>query len=243
MADVHFVLQGKGGVGKSVTAALKTQQLLASGKTVLSVDTDPINATFSGYKGIGAQYIQIMEDDEINPRLFDQLIELICSTDCEAVMVDNGAASFVALANYIKSNHIVEMLTELGHRVCIHTVITAGQAQKDTLVGFKQLAEAFRDSGAELIVWLNEFWGPIRSEEGKVFEEMKVYRDNEDAISAVIVIPELKPKETFADTMSKMLTKKLTFDEAIGSSEFLLMEKQRLKSIKDKLFNNISIVA
>ena len=51
---VHFILQGKGGVGKSFVAALLAQHYQANGRgAVVCVDTDPVNATFSGYGAFG----------------------------------------------------------------------------------------------------------------------------------------------------------------------------------------------
>jgi len=45
MATIHFILQGKGGVGKSLIAALLAQYLHGRGLEVYCFDTDPINAT------------------------------------------------------------------------------------------------------------------------------------------------------------------------------------------------------
>ena len=50
MATVHFIQQGKGGVGKSVIASFLYQVLHHQGKEVAAFDTDPVNATLKGYK-------------------------------------------------------------------------------------------------------------------------------------------------------------------------------------------------
>ncbi len=50
MATVHFIQQGKGGVGKSVIASFLYQVLRHQGKEVAAFDTDPVNATLKGYK-------------------------------------------------------------------------------------------------------------------------------------------------------------------------------------------------
>ena len=127
----------------------------------------------------------------------------------------------------------------MGHEVFIHTVITGGQALKDTILGFQTLAQQFgSNSGAKIVVWLNEFWGKIEAN-GKGFSEMKVYKDNASSIHAVVTIPELK-KQTFAQDMAEMLTAKMTFDEAINGEKFQIMAKQRLKMIKKDIFENIA---
>src|SRR4051795_6729771 len=98
MAKIHMILQGKGGVGKSVIAALLAQYIAGNGKKPLCIDTDPVNATFHGYKELDVHRLQIMEGDEINPRHFDALVEMIAPTRDDAI-IDNGASSFVPLSH------------------------------------------------------------------------------------------------------------------------------------------------
>lgn len=54
MATIHFILQGKGGVGKSMIAAFLYQAEWDTGKSVEAFDTDPVNATLAGYNDIGS---------------------------------------------------------------------------------------------------------------------------------------------------------------------------------------------
>jgi len=239
MSEIHLVLQGKGGVGKSVVSAFLTQQKLDQGRSVLGIDTDPVNGTFSDYSSLGATYLDIMEGEDINPRKFDSLIEEIINSKSDVIVVDNGASCFIPLASYIQGNQVIELLCEMGHDVFIHTVVVGGPAQKDTILGFASISESFKGSGASLVVWLNEFWGPIE-QAGKGFEQMKAYKDNSDFVHSIIVIPEQK-KETFGEDIRQMLTAKLTFDEAIESSDFQLMAKQRLKMVKKQLFENMAV--
>jgi hypothetical protein len=232
MADIHMVLQGKGGVGKSVTAALLAQYMEKEGKSPLCIDTDPVNATFHNYGALKVVYLEIMEGAEINSRKFDQLIELISETEYP-VVIDNGASTFVPLAHYLISNGVPAMLQEMGHDLVIHTVITGGQAMDDTINGFAQLISQFPDE-ARFVVWLNPYWGPIEHE-GKDFEDFKVYKENAHRISAIVRIPELN-NQTFGRDFSDMLQKKLTFEEALKMPALSIMTRQRLKMVRDKLF-------
>ena len=43
--SIHFILQGKGGVGKSYVASLLTQYLQDKKKPVVGFDLDPTNPT------------------------------------------------------------------------------------------------------------------------------------------------------------------------------------------------------
>ena len=235
MAKIHITLQGKGGVGKSFISATTAQYKYHKGQSPLCIDTDPINATFHGFKALNVEHIQVMSGDEINPRLFDTLIEKIAPTN-EDVVIDNGASSFVPLSHYLISNQVPSLLQELCHEVVIHTVITGGQALFDTMNGFAQLINQFSDE-AQFVVWLNPYWGPIEHD-GKAFEQMKVYRDNKDRIAALIHIPDLK-KETYGRDLTDMLQQKLTFNEVLATSEKNLMTRQRLKIVRDQLFGQL----
>ncbi|HEY6044333.1 MAG TPA: conjugal transfer protein TraL [Nitrosospira sp.] len=239
MANIHMVLQGKGGVGKSVVAALLTQYMVKKGDEPLCIDTDPVNATFHNYKGLKVRHLEVMEGNEINPRKFDELIESISNTD-KPVVIDNGASSFVPLAHYLITNDIPVMLQEMGHELVIHTVITGGQALLDTVNGFSALITQFPDE-ARFVVWLNPYWGVI-AHDGKGFEGFKAYRDNAGRISAVVRIPELM-EQTFGRDFSDMLQKKLTFEEALKLPALSIMTRQRLKMIRDKLFNQFDELA
>ena len=235
MARIHMVLQGKGGVGKSFIAALLAQYWMHRGNVPLCIDTDPVNATFHGFKSLKVERLDIMDGDEINPRHFDALIEKIANTQND-VIIDNGASSFVPLSHYLLTNQVPTLLKELGHELIIHTVITGGQALLDTTNGFSQLVNQFPED-VRFVVWLNPYWGKIESE-GRSFEQMRVYKETKDRIAAIINIPDLK-EETFGHDLSNMLQQKITFNEAIDSPERNIMTRQRLKLIRDQLFSQI----
>ena len=238
MATIHFVLQGKGGVGKSMIASFIAQYKLSKGKLPLCLDTDPVNASFEAYKSLKVQCLSIMQGDEIDPRSFDHLIELVANTKVD-VVIDNGASTFVPLSAYLLSNHVPALLHGMGHQLVVHTVVTGGQAQSDTLHGLTQLVKQF-PTDVQFVVWLNPYWGPIENE-GKPFEQMKAYTAHKDRVSAILRLPDLK-KETFGRDLSDMLQNHLTFDEAIALPSLTIMTRQRLSIIKKQLFEQFSAV-
>ncbi|WP_036254299.1 ArsA-related P-loop ATPase [Methylobacter sp. BBA5.1] len=239
MAKIHMVLQGKGGVGKSMIAAAIAQYKASKGQSPLCIDTDPVNATFEGYKALKARRLNIMDGDEINTRNFDALVELIAPTKND-VIIDNGASSFVALSHYLISNEVPALLQDMGHELIVHTVVTGGQALQDTVSGFAQLAGQFPDESV-FVVWLNPYWGPIEHE-GKGFEQMKAYKDNKDRVSAIIQIPTLK-EETYGRDFSEMLQARLTFDEALAMESLTIMTRQRLKIVRTQIFVHLENAA
>lgn len=238
MSNIHFILQGKGGVGKSVTAALIAQSFLEKEGSLALFDTDPVNSTFANYKGLDVEACDIMEKGNVNEARFDQLMESLIESEAETIVIDNGAATFVPLLNYLDTNEAFSVLNETGNTVYIHTIVTAGQSMMDTMAGLKQLCENFGESDAKIVVWKNEFWGEIEMN-GKDFEKSKVFVDNKHQIDCVITIPMMLPIKTFQDTFSKLLKMKMTFKEGLSSDAFSIMEKQRLKRIRADLFTSI----
>ena len=224
MRTVHLILQGKGGVGKSLVASLLCQYLIAQGRNILAFDTDPLNQTLTGYKDLPVKELHLMKGDDIDRRRFDQLIEDILTAPGD-VVVDNGAASFVPLSAYLKENQTIDFLEESGIRVLIHTVFTGGQAMKETADGLVSLASHFPT--VPLVVWLNRYFGEIATETKK-FEEFKVYRENQDKIAALIYIP-LKSPQTFGKDLEELFSRHQTFAAALASDALPVMTKQRLK--------------
>jgi CobQ/CobB/MinD/ParA nucleotide binding domain len=238
MATVHLVLQGKGGVGKSFIAAAIAQYKLQRGGHPVCIDTDPVNATFSGYKSIGAKHLQILDGNEINTRNFDALVEHIAAAN-DDVIIDNGASSFVPLSHYLISNQVPALLKDMGRSLVIHTVVTGGQALLDTTSGFSHVVSQFSDDAA-FVVWLNSYWGPVELE-GKSFEQMKVYITHRARVSGIVRIPSLKA-ETYGRDLSDMLQSRLTFEEALSMPSLTIMTRQRLKIIQDQLYAQIAAV-
>ena len=224
MRTVHLILQGKGGVGKSLVASLLCQYLIEQGREILAFDTDPVNQTLTGYKDLPVQGLKLMKGDDIDRRRFDQLIEAVLSAS-DDVVVDNGAATFVPLSSYLKENQTVDFLEEAGMRVLIHTVFTGGQAMKETADGLVSLARHF--STVPLVVWLNRYFGEIATA-GKQFEEFKVYRENQDQIAGLIYIP-MKSPQTFGRDLEELFSRHQTFAQAAVDASLPVMTRQRLK--------------
>ena len=239
MTKIHMVLQGKGGVGKSFIAATLAQYKTSKDQKPLCIDTDPVNSTFAGYKALNVQRLQIMESDQINPRNFDKLVELIASSK-DDIIIDNGASSFVPLSHYLISNEVPTLLADMGHELIVHTVITGGQALLDTVSGFAQIVSQF-PTEVVFVVWLNPYWGAIEHE-GKTFEQLKAYTTNKARVSAIVTIPTLK-EETFGRDLSEMLQDRLTFDEALSMESRTIMTRQRLKIVKGQLFGQLDSAA
>jgi hypothetical protein len=244
MSTVHLTLQGKGGVGKSVVATLLAQYLRDKGIAAKCFDADPLNQTLAGFAGLGVTKVDLMETTEkgrrINPRRFDDLVEQIAEQSGEShVIVDTGSSSFVALVHYLVSNDVPDVLSQTGHELVVHTVVTGGQALLDTLHGVAQLVKQL--DNVRFVVWLNPFWGPI-AEDGKTFEQMKTYQDIKKRIQTVVNLPAFVD-ELFPQDIAAMLKSRLTFKEAIESPAFSLMSRHRLKVAQRDFYSRLDTLA
>jgi hypothetical protein len=220
-----MLLQGKGGVGKSLVASLLFQYLKENGLPVKGCDTDPVNSTFSGYKEFDVLSLDIMNGDDIDQRRFDQLVEELCELSAEAhIVVDNGASCFVALCVYLKESGAFAFLKESGHEVLIHTVVTGGQALQDTLKGLRSLTLGFPE--IPIVVWLNPYYGEIVLD-GSDFYGFKVYAEASATFQAVIELPTLRPN-TFGRDLEEHLARRSSFEAAVKSPRLPLMARQRL---------------
>ena len=239
MANVHMILQGQDGVGKSMVAAVLAQYKVNKGATPLCLDADPVNSTFAGYESLNVRRADILKDDEIDPRSFVALVEIV-ALSTKDVIIDNGAASFVPLSHYIISNKVPALLADHGHTLTIHTVIAGGQALPETLSGFSRLADQFPEE-SPFVVWLNPFWGTIEME-GKSFEQMKGYTSHKDRVSAIIQLPELN-KETHGRDFSEMLRDRETFEERLADEKQGIMTRQRLRQIQRDIFDALDMAS
>ena len=231
---VHLSLQGKGGVGKSLVASILAQYLGACGHTVRCVDTDPVNKTLSQYQGLQVEALKLLREGGIDQRAFDALMERLLTED-GVFVVDNGASTFIPLWNYILENNVHDLLQKAGKKLYVHTVITGGQALSDTLDGFGRLAESADEQN--IVVWINEYFGRVEHQ-GKQFVDMQVFKDNERKVCGTVALLK-RNQDTFGRDVEDMISRKLTFDEAIYNGQFTIMTKQRLRMIQRDLFEQL----
>ena len=237
---VNLVFQGKGGVGKTFVASLIGQFYQERGAPVICMDTDPVNASLSSVKALQARHVGLLgADSRIDIDALDAMIEAAATEDAH-IVIDNGAVSFVPLSQYLLANDIPDLIAGTGKDVVIHTIITGSPAMLDTLKGLASVAERFPAS-AELVVWLNGYFGPIVSPSGKGFEAMPVYEEFRGRITGLVHLASLDP-DGAGRTLGDMLARGLTFAEADQSPEFRLVAKQRLRAIKRPIWDQLAAV-
>lgn len=219
MSKIHFVLQGKGGVGKSMCAFFLVQFLRRHDREVAAFDADPVNATlyaFASSAGYPVERVELLDEaDMLEPRRFDLLIDQLSrQPERTHAVVDNGSSSFLAAMGYLRESGVFDLLRESGHTVYAHTVITGGQAARDTLTGLELLERVF--PGTPVIVWRNPFFGEAPSTK-----------------TPCIDLPEDNRSMTFRD-VELVLAEKLSFEDAMRQAESLVVRK-RLKDYWNRL--------
>ena len=225
---VHFILNSKGGVGKSFVAFLLALYYRHTGEPVLCFDADATTATFSRFQTLNVTRIELMEGTVLNPRLFDAMLEPILTQDAHCI-VDTGTSSFVAVSHYLIENNVHDQIRLAGKKVIVHAIIVGGSTLKETLNDLFELAQQL-PADVDIIVWLNEHFGLIK-EGAKTFADMEVYKSNRDRIRGIVHLP-LRTAATYGEDIKEMMARHLTFDEAIASPEFTLMAKSRLHNIQ-----------
>ncbi len=236
MATIHFIQQGKGGVGKSYVASLFYQALRHFGKDVHAYDVDPVNATLAGYSEFNVTRAEIMDGDKINPLLFDKVMNSIAALPDNAhAIIDNGASSFVALNDYMKDSNLFHELRYAGHTVYFHTIMSGGQALLTNARYLKSLAETFPD--APLVVWLNPYFGAVEVD-GRPFKNFKVYEDLASHIVALIYLPDVN-KDLTGKAIDDLCVKRISFEAGINSTTSTFMVRSRLKKYWSKVLELI----
>lgn len=234
--SIHFVLQGKGGMGKSLISAWLAQYFKSKLGVIKPFDTDQENTTLHHYKSLDVEHIPLMNKSRvIDAKKFDSLMEKLIESD-KCCVIDNGANTFSPLLAYLIENDGFEMLRDSGKKVYVHTVIGGGDTLVDTATGFNSIAEGLTNT--PIILWLNEHYGSLELPTGEKLEELKVYKKNEKSVTGIVVLQQ-RNQQTFGDDIKRMNANRLTLDEVLQSTDFSLMEKQRLKTVFKDIYQQL----
>ena len=231
---IHWMMQAKGGVGKSTCASFLLQYLQGKGRTVQGLDVDPSNHTLKAYKALPVTVVDLIEDEEINPRLFDAAMVRMLNEASDFV-IDTGSSGFVPLWNYVVQNRVMELIRKKGRSVYLHTVVAGGGPLLETLSSMKSLATTVGEQ--EMIVWANEREAKVQID-GKKLWEMAAYQESESKILGTVLV-EKRLSTTFGADMARMISEKRTFAEALNGSGYNMMEQQRLTWVWNDLVTQL----
>jgi len=217
---VNFILQGKGGVGKTLIAWLLAQRYQDRGAPLLCYDTDPVQESLFEFSGLNVQTVNLLYDEGLDVESVDGMIASIVGTDAD-VVVDNGAASFFPMMRYLTEDAIVDMILASGKQVLVHVLMVGGPAAEKTAEGLQAVMENFPPS-VRVVVWVNEFFGPVEVD-GKKFEGLKFYEQHRDRIS-LVYLRRLNP-QTSGHTVAKILAAHATFAEVLPGMNMVAAQR------------------
>ena len=243
MNKVNMIMQAKGGCGKSLSASILAQFLIArfqdENKKLLVVDIDQENPTLSQYKALNVLKVSVMgEGRAIDPKMFDTLMMNIVEFDGDVVL-DTGANTFSALMAYIIENSVFDVIKESGKEVIIHTVVGGGDVLYDTANGFADIASYVTGN---MVLWQNEHFGEMRAISGVAFADSKVLLENKGKLIGEVILQK-RTAATFGADVNKMTSMRLTFDEVDASTSFNFMERNRLKIVRKDMFDQLGSIA
>ncbi|WP_395146151.1 hypothetical protein ACF3NV_10410 (plasmid) [Moraxella atlantae] len=229
----HFVMQSKGGAGKSVVSALLSQYLLEHDKDLILIDTDPSNKTLGSYKGLNVQKIEVLNKNKlVDQSKFDGFMNDFLANN-HPMLVDTGSGDFLAINNYILNNEIVEIFRESNKQLLIHVPVNFGQSKDETLKCLYDIS--LNHNNANIIIWENEFFGENTDDALAVF--LKKLKN----IAGVIKIREMNSDTERAD-FSRMLQQSLTFNEVKVKTDdpnFGFIQKTRLERIRKEIWGQL----
>jgi len=233
---VHFVLQAKGGIGKSFVSTLLAQHIINETGAVRCFDTDQENTTFKHYTALAVTHIALTDQSRlIDPKKFDALMETLL-TEVGNFVIDTGANTFSNLLAYVVENEVFGLLRQARKAIYVHTIVGGGDTLADTANGFYAIAQ--KVSGARIVLWLNEHFGDIKTVEGKSFTETQAYRQSASRLTGTVLLYRRNPA-TFGEDIRKLNTRRHLIAQALVSPDYSLMEKQRIKTFSRDVFEQL----
>lgn len=215
--SLHFVMQAKGGAGKSVVAYLLAQYLIntVGREPVHLVDLDPNNKTLSQYSALEVEQIDILKDDNsntIDQSKFDEFLSnFIEGKDGKTVyMVDTGSGEYLELNNYLVTNDIPTILAEDGKQLYIHVPVVYGDAETHTKTCLAFITKNYPT--AKIIIWENEYFEPVNDKPISGLLSSKAFPN----IIGLVNLPKLN-KDTYERDFKNALKSGQTFLEVLKS--------------------------
>lgn len=241
MARVNIIVSKKGGVGKSLIAAMVGEYLTEKrAKAKMSppvlIDLDPTNATFSSFEALNVSFLEVMSNDDIDRRKFDALVEQICKAAKDDVfLIDTGSNAYISLMGYMVQNAVPDLLLAAGHEVVIHVPIMGGAELIQTMECLKEVGEKI-PKAALIAVWLNTKNGSIEYM-GTAFENSDTYKTVKDRVRSVTTFYEWRAD--MATDIAETLKVGKTFNEAAQDPSAAIMVRQRMTMARRYMFERI----
>lgn len=258
--NIHLVMQGKGGCGKTFIAWLLSQYYAEKIKDLRIIDTDNVNGSLLKFKSLHAAKIDLLSKDErsIEVGRLDSLFDYIAAAPSD-VVIDTGSSEHVQLDAFLTKERVDEVLYEINCNLIVHAPVTGGENKEEMLDRLAHMLDAIKNSS--FVVWLNPYFGEIFNENAEAvtedqkvitcFEDLDLYEKFNDKIKALITIPTF-PEDTKGKVLRFVLDNLYTFkdfdglslnslfDTPQGQFQLTLLQRMRRKMIQEELWNAMS---
>lgn len=192
MKKVNIILHGKGGCGKTSLAILLYSLLKKLEKSVVGIDIDFMNPSFSVMSKKDDFFNVISITDYVSNANYDiNKINNIFNTvlqdnEHSHFIIDSGSSNIEFFSSYLIDNKILDMLSSQMD-IYIHTIVH-GDAGNYTasLSGAASIRDNFPENN--VILWLNDF-GNIGFFETKAYKENPFYAQYIPKFNDVIQLP------------------------------------------------------
>lgn len=255
MKFVHFVMQGKGGAGKSFVSSLIAEYIKDLNPNNLVLDTDPLNQSLLKIKRLNCEFVDILDKskDHINNNQFDIIIQKIIDSNSDHILIDTGSSAFIQLCSYINQQNVIQTLSDLGYHTKFHFVINGGSEQHHTVnltLSFASILYDFNhifstQAGGNykpLIIWLNPMPEPLKFDNpSNSFLEDPAYTAMEDLLDGVINLPAYPNDRVLRDDIFTVKQNCFTFSQfqeqkyIADENHYTIMAKLRVKRFKEEI--------
>lgn len=233
---LHFIVNKKGGAGKTAVASILLQYFLASERDCEGIDIDPMNRSFAAFEALRVTEADILsaEHKDVDRNKYDELVEYICNQPSEReLVIDTGSNAYMSLLSVINQTALIPLLDQIGQAAWFHIPLRAGQCLAASIDSYVDIASQVE--GSRCILWFNEADGPI-TYNGDTLFNTKVYKKYKDKTFYVVKIPQFDP-QTYGQDLKKMLERNQTFEQAREAAN--IMSKQRLLLIQRDIFSQL----
>lgn len=235
---VNIFAASKGGVGKTLGAAVATQYLRAANVTVDVADADPQAPKLSKFKKLDAVLLPLIEGGQIKQSAFDPFFSHLIHTK-NATLIDTGSGAFLPILKYMRDNRLFDLLRQAKKQLYLHVIVTSGPDKMSTMEGAIDLLSQTKGTDARIVIWQNELKG-IPMFEGRSIEETDWYQHNLDQIAGVVKIRDYN-NETYTQDIQDMIEGHLTYKEIMSDElpQFTFMRKSRINIIFTDIFADL----
>ena len=221
---LDFILNGKGGVGKSFFAVNFVQYLKDKNVRFIACDCDNENSTLKRFHGDDVEFLDLS-----HPRGLDAMIHALEKTDL--VVVDCRAASTEVFFNYFDEINLRATLQTLSTAL---TLIVPVNQEADSIDQLQRITDKLKNVCSYVVL------------RNTVHNDNFIFYDQ--AVVRKRLLRELGAKEITMTKLQPWLVEELshnnlTITPAVADGHLHLLDRQRLQTWQRKLYAEIDSVA